>query len=97
MQVSETDNLYKVGHGGALGNDLTRIGHSVENLKVSVELVVQFQDTGHVAAAVAIVGRRPHGDEVLAGEHVLVSLLHQLVGSANKLQAVHPAELVRDL
>mmetsp|Transcript_60848 Transcript_60848/g.162752 ORF Transcript_60848/g.162752 Transcript_60848/m.162752 type:complete len:223 (+) Transcript_60848:453-1121(+) len=43
------------------------------------QAAVELQDGGHVAAAVAVVGRGPHRHQVLLREHVLEALLHQLV------------------
>jgi len=52
------------------------LGHLGEELEVSVEVVVDRQHARHVAAAVAVVGRGPHRDEVAQGEVVLVALHH---------------------
>jgi len=46
---------------------------------------------------VAVVGRRPHGDQRPVCEHVLQALLHQLVRATDQLQAVDGVELRRDL
>jgi hypothetical protein len=88
-------NLHKVRHGSASGHHALIIRDGVENLEVSVEILVELEDAGHVAAAVAVVGGRPHGDKVLLGEHVLVALLHELMRPANELQPVDSRELVK--
>ena len=85
----------EVGHGCALWNHLSRIGNSVEDFEVSVQLGVKFQNACHVTAAIAVVWRRPNSNQVLAWEHVLVALLYQLVSTADQLQAVHSTELIR--
>lgn len=56
--------------------------------KVSDELVVEREDGRDIAAAVAVVWRRPDCDEVFLGKVVLVSLHHQLVRSADEFYAV---------
>jgi len=85
----------EVGHGCALWNHLSRIGNSVEDFEVSVQLGVKFQNACHVTAAIAVVWRRPNSNQILAWEHVLVALLYQLVSTADQLQAVHSTELIR--
>jgi hypothetical protein len=86
-------DLHKVGHGRAGGHHALVIGDGVENLEVAVEILVELEDGGDVSAPVAVVGSRPHCDEVLLGEHVLVTLLHELMRSADELQAVDSREL----
>lgn len=54
---------------------------------ISLQVLVEYEDGRDVAAAVAVVGRRPHGDQRLLGKHVLEALLHQLVRSTDELQA----------
>lgn len=88
-------DLHKVGHGRAGGDHALIVGNRVENLEVAVEILVELENGGDVAAPVAVVGGRPHRDEVLLGEHVLVSLLHELVRSADELEAVDSRKLSR--
>ena len=66
----------------------TSLGHlSLREVPhVPVELVVKDEYRGDVAAAVAIVGRRPDRDEGFVGEHIFETLLDKLVGSADELQ-----------
>lgn len=50
----------------------------------------------HRTIPVAIVGGRPDDDEVVI-EHVLVAFLHELMRTANQLQAVEVVELEKDM
>ena len=70
--------------------------HLPEDLEVAVEVIVELEDGGDVAAAVAVVGCRPYRHKAL-GEHVLVSLLDELVGAADELESVECIELGGDL
>mmetsp|Transcript_76524 Transcript_76524/g.211821 ORF Transcript_76524/g.211821 Transcript_76524/m.211821 type:complete len:353 (-) Transcript_76524:157-1215(-) len=56
-------------------------------LELAVEVLVQLQDGRHVAAAVAVVGRRPDRHQRVA-EHPLEALHHQLVRAADEVQVV---------
>merc|ERR1719409_945430 len=59
-----------------------------EVLHRSLHLIVERQYARHVPAPVAVVGRGPDGYERLVREHVLQTLLHELVRAADELQAV---------
>ncbi|KAG7730348.1 hypothetical protein KL933_000143 [Ogataea haglerorum] len=73
---------------GFFGRDLGAVlQHAVEDGVVAVEVVVERQHGSHVAAPVAVVGRRPDGHEA-AVEHLLVALHDQLVGAGNQTEAV---------
>ena len=52
--------------------------------------------TGDVAAAIAVIRRRPHRHEQLA-EEILVALHRQLVRSRDELELVRVQELVGDV
>eukprot|EP00965_Chrysotila_dentata_P214571 6188267-Pleurochrysis_carterae.AAC.3 len=62
------------------------------DLEVALELVAEREDARVVAAAIAVVGRRPDGYKLLR-EHVLVPLLHQLVRTADEFKPVDLVEL----
>ncbi|KAJ8106556.1 hypothetical protein OPT61_g9452 [Boeremia exigua] len=79
------------GHSAAVVRD------GAEDLELLLEVLGQVHDGGDVAAAVAVVGGGPDGDDVLVLEVVLVALVDQLVGAGNQLQAVDVVELGRDL
>ena len=57
-------------------------------------MVVNGQHGSHVAAAVAVVGRRPHSHEVAHWEVVLESFHHELVRAANQVDVVVVIELL---
>ncbi|KAG7872084.1 hypothetical protein KL916_003422 [Ogataea parapolymorpha] len=61
--------------------------HAVKDGIIAVEVVVERQHGGHVAAAIAVVGRRPHGHEA-AVKHLFVALHDQLVGARNETEVV---------
>ncbi len=79
--------LQKVVHGSASGVGVLLVRDSVKLLELAVALVVERQDGGDVSAAVAVVGGRPDGHELLI-EHVLVTLLHKLVSTGDELELV---------
>mmetsp|Transcript_20571 Transcript_20571/g.52340 ORF Transcript_20571/g.52340 Transcript_20571/m.52340 type:complete len:241 (-) Transcript_20571:499-1221(-) len=84
----------KVVGGGLLGrNAASLLRCRLEDLVVLRQVLIQLEDRGHVAAAVAVVGRRPHRDERLVGEHVLVALHHKLVGARDEVDGVGRVEL----
>ena len=69
---------------GALGLRAPRLlRRRLEHLKVFVEVLVQLEDGRDVAAAVAVVGRAPHRDQLVV-EHPLVAVHHQLVGAGDE-------------
>eukprot|EP00166_Cyanidium_caldarium_P005435 ctg_660.g351 len=86
----------KVRHGGAPLLALVLLLHLAEDAELAVQLAVQHQNGGHVAAAITIVGCRPHRHQRLVLEHVLVSLLYKLVGATDQLQPVDVIELAGD-
>lgn len=89
--------LEEVVQRGSRRDHTVRVGDGVEDLEGLVETVVQLEDGGDVAAPVAVVGSRPHSDQVLVREHELVSLLHKLMGTADEVELVDVHELVRHL
>lgn len=94
IETECNDSLEEVVESRARRDDSLTIRDSVEDLKVPREVGIEGQDRSDVAASVAVVGRRPHGHQVLLGEHELVALLHQLMRSANQLQLVDTHKLV---
>ncbi|KAG7807102.1 hypothetical protein KL921_004526 [Ogataea angusta] len=78
----------KVVRDGFLGRDLGAVlQHAVEDGVAAVEVVVEGEHGGDVAAAVAVVGRRPHGHQA-AVKHLLVALHDQLVGARDEAEVV---------
>lgn len=78
-----------------LGNEVLVLGHGVEDLEVAVQALVECHDRRDVAAAVAVVGCGPHGDELLI-EHELVTLLHELMSTRHQVEAVVLQEVTDD-
>mmetsp|Transcript_2097 Transcript_2097/g.5610 ORF Transcript_2097/g.5610 Transcript_2097/m.5610 type:complete len:365 (+) Transcript_2097:114-1208(+) len=89
--------LQEVRHSGTRGRHLVLLDVLGEDLKVVVSLVVEGHDRGDVPAAVAVVGRRPYGDDGVARKHELVAFLDELVSSADELEFVDSVELLHDL
>lgn len=88
--------LEEVGGGKLIGDDAVAVGHRAEQLGLAALRRGDLQDGGHVAAAVAVVGRRPHSHQPLP-KHVLVAFVHQLVRSADQVQVVDLQELLGHL
>ena len=70
------------------------IRDGTEHKSFAVLCRIEFQNGSNVATAIAIVGRRPNGDEFFV-EHVLDALLHQLVCTADQLEIVQMHELYK--
>ena len=68
--------------------------HLLEHPERPIQSLVQQQHGRHVLAAVAVIGSRPHGDQIVPREHVLEALLDHLVTSADQLQTVRRRKLV---
>lgn len=88
--------LQKIRCGCSRWNDSFRVGHRSEELWLSRVDVFKDHDGGDVPAAVAVVGSRPHGDQLLI-EHELVALVDKLVGSADQLQVVDVNKLQNEV
>jgi len=69
------------------------IGHRAENLEIWLEILAEGHDGRDVAAAVAVVGRGPDGDNFLGLEVVLVAFVDELVGAGDELKVVDVVEL----
>jgi hypothetical protein len=61
------------------------IRYGAENLEVGLQVLAERHDGRHIAAAVAVVGRRPDGDDFLRLEVVFVAFVDQLMGAGNEL------------
>ena len=73
------------------------IRHGTEDLEVRLQVLAERHDAGDVAAAVAIVGRRPDGYHVLGLEVVLVALVDELMRAGNEGQVVYVVELEKTI
>jgi hypothetical protein len=69
------------------------IWYSGEDLKLWLEVLAQVHNGSNVSAAVAVVGRRPDGNDILVLEVIFVAFIDQLMGACNELQAVDMVEL----
>ena len=65
----------------------------VEDVKGALHVLIDVEDGSDVAAAVAIVGGTPHGDQVGVLEPVLEAVHDQLMGSGDQVEAVNVVEL----
>lgn len=68
-------------------DDPFRVRHCPEELRLSCVGIFENHDGGDVAAAIAVVGSRPHGDQLLI-EHELVAFMDKLMRPADQLQVV---------
>ena len=69
------------------------VRHGLEDGKVGLHVLAQRHDGRHVAAAVAVVWRRPHRHHVLIGKVVLVALVDELVGARDEREPGDVIEL----
>lgn len=79
--------LQEVGGGCSGRYDALRVGDGAEQLGLSSIDVLEDHDGRDVSTAVAVVGRRPHGHQLLV-EHELVAFVNQLMSTADELQVV---------
>ncbi len=75
------------------GNDPFRVRHCSEELWLSRVRVFEDHNGGDVAAAIAVVRSRPHGDQLLV-KHELVAFVDELMRPADQLQVVDVNKLV---
>ena len=75
------------------GHIALRLWDGLKDLEVEAQLLVNTENGGNVAAAVAVVRGGPDGDQVLVREHELVALLNQLVSAAYQGKIVNVGEL----
>lgn len=73
-------------------NDSLRVRHCSEELRLSCISIFEDHDGGDVATAVAVVGSRPHCDQLLV-KHELVAFMDKLMRPADQLQVVDVNEL----
>lgn len=71
------------------------IGHSAEDLELGLlrQILAVSHDGRDVAAAVAVVRRRPHRHDILGCKVVFEALVDELVGAGYELQVVYVVEL----
>ena len=79
----------------ACGDRAPIIRYGAEDGEFGFKILLQTHDGRDVAAAVTVVRCRPHGDNILVLEVVLVTLVDELVGTGNKLKAIDVVELAK--
>ena len=92
IQLSEEvlDHLLLV-LGTGLGPDFLRGGSKL--LEISLQILIELEDGSNVAAAVAVVGCGPDGNERVI-EHRLIAVHHKLVCSADQVYFVLTVEFL---
>eukprot|EP00349_Pseudokeronopsis_sp_Brazil_P002355 CAMPEP_0202969612 /NCGR_PEP_ID=MMETSP1396-20130829/15428_1 /ASSEMBLY_ACC=CAM_ASM_000872 /TAXON_ID= /ORGANISM="Pseudokeronopsis sp., Strain Brazil" /LENGTH=228 /DNA_ID=CAMNT_0049697381 /DNA_START=33 /DNA_END=719 /DNA_ORIENTATION=- len=83
----------EVWHYVAVGDSPGALRHCMEDVKRSLQVVADVEDRSYVAAAIAVVGGRPHCDQVLVFEPVLEPVHHQLMSPGYQLNIVNVVEL----
>jgi hypothetical protein len=88
-------HLQKVlpGSSPACRNRTPVIRHCRKNLEIRLQVFAQGHDTSDIPTPVAVVRRRPNGDDVLRGEVVFVAFVHQLVGARYQGEGVYVIKL----
>ena len=89
---TKSEQSQKIGCSRPGWDDTFCIRDSAEELGLSLLWGVEGHDGGNVAAAVAVVRRRPHRHQFVI-EHVLVAFMDKLMCSAYQPQVVHHHKL----
>ena len=79
------------------GYGTARVLRSVEDLKVALQVLVDVEDGGDVATAVAVVRCGPNRHQVRVFEPVLKAIHDELVSPGHQLQVINVVELRCDL
>ena len=61
------------------------VGNGAEDLEVWIQVFSECHYACDIAAAVAVVRRRPDRDDILVFEVVLVAFVHKLMGTCDEL------------
>ena len=75
-----------------IGHHSRGLSHSVENVKGTLQFVINIQNGGHIAAPVTIIGGRPHSHQVLVLVPIFEPIHNQLVSTSNKLNVINMVE-----
>lgn len=70
------------------------ITDGTEELEGRLEIVSNLADRGQVATPVAVVRRAPHGDHILVGEVVFVSLVDELMCPGDEGEVIDVTKLI---
>lgn len=87
-----TNSLEEVGCGCSGRYDTIRVRDGAEQFGLPSVDVIEDHDRCNVSAAVAVVGRRPHRNQLLV-KHELVTFMNQLMSTADELQVVNVDKL----
>ena len=79
------------------GDGLAGILGGVEDLEVPLQVLVDVEDRGHIATAVAVVWGRPDRHQVAVLEPVLEAIHHELMGASHQFEVVDVIELSGNL
>ena len=85
---------HEVGRGHARGHGPGIVWYSTEQLWLILPCSGEVKDGGNVPTTVAVVGCRPHGDQLVV-KHELDALMDQLVCPADQGQVVQVHKLDR--
>lgn len=70
------------------------VADGTEQLESGFQVFTNFTDRGQVTTPVTVIGGTPHGDDVLVGEVVFVSFVHQLMRASDQGEIVDMAEFI---
>jgi len=68
----------------------------IKSHEFALQIVIKLHDGGNITTTVTIVRGGPHGHEILLGEVELISLLHELVSTADQREVVNVVEFISD-
>jgi hypothetical protein len=69
------------------------IRHRTKDLELRLQVFREIHYRRDVSAAVAVIWRRPDGDDILVFEVVLVAFVDELMGAGDELEAIYVVEL----
>lgn len=72
------------------------IADCTEQFEGGLQVISDLTDRGQVTAPVAVIGRTPHGYNILVVEMIFVAFVDQLVCSGDQREIVDMTELVCD-
>ena len=96
MQRSDLQEVLGASTGGSRDGALF-VRNGGEDGELGVAVLVQVHDGSDVAAAVAVVRRRPDGNDVLGFEVILEPFVDELMGPSNETQTVDVVELFQGI
>lgn len=70
------------------------IADCAEELKGGFEVVTNFTDGCQITTPIAIVGSTPDRHDILVGEMILITFVHELMSPCNQRQIVDVTEFI---